>query len=183
MILKDIWQIIPGLEIHGKPAPYGVLNERAIRSTAGIMFAVWFFTMLYTFFTKDYSLLKIVVTTFFFDFLIKVLWGPKFSPLSFLGKSLVSKQKPEYVWAIQKRFAWTLWVLMSGSVLLISIFLEIRWILPLSLCATCLTFMWLETSAGICVGCKIYYFLVNKWILKEPAVRPACPGWACSLKH
>ena len=182
MLSKDIWQIIPGLEIHGKPAPYGVLNERAIRATAWIMFAIWFFTMLYTFFTGDYNLLQIVVTTFFLDFLVKVLWWPKYSPFSFLGKTLVSKQKTEYVWAIQKRFAWSLWVLMSWSVLLISIFFEIRWILPLSLCATCLTFMWLESSAGICVGCKIYYFLVDKKIIKAPTIRPACPGWACSLK-
>ena len=181
MYAKDIWQIIPGLEIHGKPAPYGVLNERAIRATAWIMFAVWFFTMLYTFFTKDYSLLQIVVTTFFLDFLIKVLWWPKYSPIAFLWKSIVSKQKPEYVWAIQKRFAWSLWLIMSWSVLLISIFFEIRWILPLSLCATCLTLMWLESSAGICVGCKIYYFLVDKKIIKAPTIRPACPGGSCSL--
>lgn len=182
MFAKDIWQIIPGLEIHGKPAPYGVLNERSIRATAGIMFAIWFFTMMYTFFTQDFSVLKIVVTTFFFDFLIKVLWWPKYSPISWLGKIIVSGQKPEYVWAIQKRFAWSLWLIMSGSVLLISIFLWIKWFLPLTLCAICLSFMWLETSAGICVGCKIYYFLVDKKILKEPAVRPACPGGACSLK-
>lgn len=181
MFAKDIWQIIPWLEIHGKPAPYGVLNERAIRATAGIMFAIWFFTMLYTYFTRDYSLLQIIVTTFFLDFLLKVLWWPKLSPFSFFWKLLVSKQKPEYVWAIQKRFAWSLGVIMSGSVLLISIFLEIKWILPLSLCATCLTFMWLETSAGICVGCKIYYFLVDKKIIKEPTIRPACPGGSCSL--
>jgi len=38
MYKKEIGQIIPGLEIAGKPAPYGVLNERAIRATAGIMF-------------------------------------------------------------------------------------------------------------------------------------------------
>ena len=182
MIAKDIWQIIPGLEIHGKPAPYGVLNERAIRATAWIMFALWFFTMMYAFFTQDFTLLKIVVTTFFFDFLIKVLWGPKYSPIAFLGKKLVSNQKPEYVWAIQKRFAWTLGLIMSGSILTISIFLGIKWALPLALCGTCLGLMWLETSAGICVGCKIYYFLVNKKIIKEPTVRPACPGWACSLQ-
>lgn len=182
MIAKDIWQIIPWLQIDGKPAPYGVLNERSIRATAWIMFAVWFFTMMYTFFTQDFTVLKIVVTTFFFDFLVKVLWGPKYSPIAFLGKKIVSKQKPEYVWAIQKRFAWTLGLIMSGSVLIISIFLGITWALPLILCGTCLWLMWLESSAGICVGCKIYYFLVNKKIIKEPAVRPACPGGSCSLK-
>ncbi|MCP4522830.1 MAG: DUF4395 domain-containing protein [Candidatus Gracilibacteria bacterium] len=183
MFKNEIGQTIPGLTIHGVPAPYGVVNERSVRATAGIMFSIGFFTLLYTFFTKDYFLLQVVVSTFFFDFFIKVLWGPKYSPLSFLGKTIVSQQKPEYVGAIQKRFAWTLGLLMSGSVLLISIFFEIRGILPLSLCATCLSFMWLESSAGICVGCKIYYFLIDKKIIKTPQIRPACPGGSCSLKN
>lgn len=34
---------IPGLLIHGKSAPYPVLNERAIRAGAGMVFVVGFF--------------------------------------------------------------------------------------------------------------------------------------------
>lgn len=36
-------KIIPGLKIHGVSAPYPVLNERAIRAGAGMMFAAGFF--------------------------------------------------------------------------------------------------------------------------------------------
>jgi hypothetical protein len=182
MYKKDIWQIIPGLEIHGKPAPYWVLNERAIRATAWIMFAIWFFTVLTILYTQNYFLLHIVVPVFFADFLLKVLVWPKYSPFSFLGKLLVSKQKPEYVWAVQKRFAWALWLLMSWSVIIIAIIYDIHSFLPLTLCSICLLFMWMESALGICVGCKIYGYLLKKWILKTPEHRPACPGGACSLK-
>lgn len=37
-------KVIPGLMVHGKPAPYPVLNERAIRAGAGIVFAAGFFS-------------------------------------------------------------------------------------------------------------------------------------------
>ncbi len=37
-------RVIPGLMIHGKPAPYPVLNERAIRAGAGIVFAFGMFS-------------------------------------------------------------------------------------------------------------------------------------------
>ncbi len=45
MIKKHIWHIIPDLQIHGAPAPYPVLNERAIRATAWLMFAIGISTL------------------------------------------------------------------------------------------------------------------------------------------
>lgn len=182
MFKKDFGEQIPGLQIDGKSAPYGVLNERAVRATAWIMFAVWLFTMLTTYYTKDFTLLTFVVIWFFLDFFVKVFFGPKYSPLSTVWKFLVRKQKPEYVWAIQKRFAWTLGLIMSGTVIIITLIFWIQWILPLTLCSICLGLMWLETSVWICIWCKIYGFLLKKWIIPEPEHRPACPGWVCSLK-
>lgn len=181
MYKKDIGQIIPGLEIHGKPAPYGVLDERAVRATAGIKFLIGIITVMYTFLTKDFTLVQIVLPLFFLNFLVLVLWGPKYSPISKLGRFFVRKQKPEYVWAIQKRFAWGLGLIMSGTVMILIFGLGVRGILPLSLCSICLVLMWMETSLGICVGCKIYYWLIKKWVIKEPQHRPACPGGACSV--
>lgn len=181
MYKKHIWEIIPWLKIHGKDAPYPVLNERAIRATAWIMFVLGITTFFYTFYTKDYTGLTIMVLAFFTDFFIKVMWGPKYSPFSMLGKFFVSKQKPEYVGAIQKRFAWGLGLIMASSMIFIAIIFEMRGPLPLSICSICLTLMWMESALGICVGCKIYYFLIKKGILKAPEVKPACPGWACSI--
>lgn len=179
---KEIWEIIPDLKIHGQPAPYGVLNERAVRATAWIMFLVGIITMLSTYFTKDYTLLSFVIVIFFINFIILVTWGPKYSPISMLGKWSVRKQRPEWVWAIQKRFAWALGLVMSFSVIVIVFGFWINGMLPLSLCSICLLFMWLESSIWVCVGCKIYGFLEKHNIIFHEH-KPACPGWACSINY
>lgn len=179
---KEIWQIIPNLEINWEKADYWVLNERAVRATAGIMFAMGFFTVLTTYHTKEYHLIKALVLIFFIDFFIKVFFWPNYSPISKVGNFLVKWQKAEYVWAIQKRFAWTLGLIISFLMINIVWFLEIRWALPLTFCTICLILMWMESSLWICVWCKIYSILEKKWLIKRKTNKPACPGWACSLK-
>jgi hypothetical protein len=181
MLKKEIWEIIPWLEINGKPALYPVLNERAVRVTAGIMFAIWFFTLLTTLHTKDYFLMHSVVVWFFIDFGIKVFWWPKYSPLSCIARWLVRKQTPEYVWAIQKRFAWAIGLAMSGLVAILTIGFGIYGYFILTLCILCLAFMCLESSVWYCVWCTIYALLLKKWILKTPENKPKCAGDACEM--
>lgn len=181
MYKKEIGHIIPWLEIHGKPAPYGVLDERAIRATAGIKFFIGMMTLMYTFLTKDFTLVQIVLPLFFLNFLILVVWWPAYSPVSMIGRFFVQNQVPEYVGAIQKRFAWSLGLIMSTAVMILIFWFSISGFLPLFLCSICLLFMWMETSLGICVWCKIYFFFINTWILKQPEHRPACPGGACTV--
>jgi len=178
---KHIGIEIPGLQIDGKDAPYPVLNERAIRATAGIMMMFALLTVFYTIFAKEYILIRILIIVFFTDFFIKVMWGPKYSLISKMGAWIVRKQKPEYVWAVQKRFAWSLGLFMSTCMVFISVIFGITGIIPLSFCSTCIVLMWLETSFGICVWCKIYYFLIHKGVIREPVHRPACPGGTCSI--
>ncbi|MDA9129462.1 DUF4395 domain-containing protein [Candidatus Gracilibacteria bacterium] len=181
MYIKEIGSIIPDLEIDGKPAPYGVLNERAVRATAGIMFLVGIITVMYTFFTKDFMVVNFILPLFFLNFIILVLWGPKYSPISKLGSYLVRKQKPDYVGAIQKRFAWTLGLLLSLVVMILIYGFNMTGVVPLILCSICIALMWMESSLGICVGCKIYSYLIKKGILKEPIHRPACLGGVCNI--
>ena len=178
---KTYGELIPGLEIDGQPADYGIVNERAIRATAGIMFLIGFFTFMTVFHTKDYTLMYIVVPAFWLDFALKTFFGPKYSIFGFLGRRLVKGQKPEYVGAIQKRFAWSIGFTLASMMMIFAIGLGIRGPLPFVICNTCLFFMWMETSLGICAGCKIYGFLLKKGILKQPEVKPACPGGACKV--
>lgn len=178
---KEIGQIIPGLEIHGSPAPYGVINERAIRATAGIMLIVGMITFFIVFSTKNFSLLLPTVIVFWIQFFITVFFWPKYAPFSVLGRLLVSKQKPDYVWAVQKRFAWALGLLMASTMLFVTMVLWISGVLPMAICMTCLSLMWFESAAGICVWCKIYIFLLKKELIQTPIHRPACPGGACSI--
>ena len=53
----------------------------------------------------------------------------------------------------------------------------------LLVCGICLTFMFMETAFGICVGCKIYSLLLNKGIIPQPEVKPACAGNVCAVEQ
>ena len=174
--------LVPNLVVNGELVEYGVVNERAVRATAGLMFLIGGFTFAYTFFTRDYSLMKFVVPLFWLDFLLKVI-NPKYSLFGIFGRWAVSGQRPEYVGAIQKRFAWSIGLILSSLMMIFAIGFGIRGVLPFSICSICLFFMWMETALGICVGCKIYNFLLVKKIIATPLVKPACPGGACSIKR
>lgn len=173
--------VVPGLLIHGKPAPYPVLNERAIRAGAGIMFALGLFAFFHAFYLNDYLYLQIFVTIFFVDFFLKVLIGTRFSPISQIANFLVRKQSPEYVGAVQKRFAWSIGLVLSGTMLLLVFGFGIIGWPNLAICGLCLTFMFLESAVGVCVGCLIYGKLLHVGIIKPPAVRPACAGNVCAI--
>jgi Domain of unknown function (DUF4395) len=174
-------RVIPDLKIHGVPAPYPVLNERAIRAGAGMMFAGGMFAFYHAFYLSDFFWLQVFVSLFFVDFIMKVIVGTKFSPISQLANFIVRKQKPEYVGAVQKRFAWGIGLVLSSIMMLLVFMFEIRGPINLSICSLCLTFMFMESAFGICVGCKIYNALLKYGIIPQPEHKPACPGNVCSI--
>lgn len=174
--------IIPGLVLHGKPAPYPVLNERAIRAGAGIMFVLGLFAFFQAFYLREFVFIQIFVAVFFFDFFMKVIVGTRFSPISQLANLVVSSQAPEYVGAIQKRFAWSIGLVLSGTMLVLLFGFGVQGWPNLLICGVCLTFMFLETSFGICVGCKIYNLLLQWGVLAQPEYKPVCPGNVCAIE-
>lgn len=172
-------QVFNGLTIGGKPAPYPVVNERAVRAAAGLMLVVATIAVMLAFFNQMFLPLKIVTTLFFFDFSLRVFTGmTPLSPFGLLGTLLVRNQKPEWVGATQKRFAWIIGIVMALSMMIITN-LDIRNALPTSICMICITLMWMETALGMCVGCKIYSLFVHKGWIKTPQHMPACPGGVC----
>lgn len=173
---------IPGLIIHGKAAPYPVLNERAIRAGAGIMFALGFFAFFQAFYLREFFFIQVFVAVFFFDFFMKVIVGTKFSPISQIANFIVRKQTPEYVGAVQKRFAWSLGLVLSGTMLVLLFGFGVQGWPNLVICSLCLTFMFMESAFGICVGCKIYNYLLRVGVLQQPEVKPACPGNVCAIE-
>lgn len=177
----SFWTTIPWLEINWKPAPYPVLNERAIRATAWTMMLIGFITFVVVYSTKNYAYIYPTVIAFWLQFLISVVWWPTRAPFSMLGRFMVKKQKPEYVGAVQKRFAWALGLGMATAMLIVTAWFGITGYVPFTICMTCLFFMWMESALGICVWCKIYYWLIKATRIKEPTHRPACPGGACEI--
>ncbi len=174
--------VIPSLVIHGKSAPYPVLNERAIRAGAGIMFVLGLFAFFNAFYLHDFTYIKVFVVLFFVDFFIKVIVGTKFSPVSRLASFIVRNQAPEYVGAVQKRFAWSIGLMLSGIMIVLTYGFGIQGLPNQIICGICLTFMFMETSFGICVGCKLYNFLLARGLIAMPEYKPACPGNVCAIE-
>jgi len=174
--------IVPGLIINGVSAPYPVLNERAVRAGAGILFVAGLFAFFQAFYLREFFYIQWFVLFFWLDFFMKVVVGTAFSPVSQLANWLVKAQTPEYVGAIQKRFAWSIGLFLSSVMIVLIFGFGIVGLPNLIICSVCLAFMFLETSLGICVGCKIYSSLLVYGIISEPEYKPACPGNMCAIE-
>src|SRR5580704_7958723 len=99
---------VPGYDIP-------VLNEREIRAAAGILFLIIFISLMIILFKNDFLLAKYSITFFLTDFVIRVFINPKYSPSLIVGRLIVRNQTPEYVGAKQKKFAWIIGVVLSGT--------------------------------------------------------------------
>jgi hypothetical protein len=159
---------VPGYNIR-------VLNEREIRAGAGILFVLMFTAIMMAIMKADFTLLKYAIMIFLADMLIRVFVNPKYSPVLILGRFIVRNQVPEYVGAIQKKFAWVIGVTLAVTMfVLINIMNTFSFITGL-ICLICLIFLLFEAAFGICLGCKFY-----SWIYKEKA--KYCPGEVCEIK-
>ena len=159
-----------GEEVEGYNIP--VLNEREIRAAAGILFLATFISLMFIAFKNNFLPIKFVIIFFFTDFLIRVFINPKFSPTLILGRLVVRNQNPEYVGAKQKKFAWIIGVILSGTMFVF--FIIVNAFSPITgiICLICLVFLFFESAFGICLGCIAY-----KWFHKEKA--QYCPGEVC----
>jgi hypothetical protein len=162
-----------GEDVEGYTIP--VLNEREIRAAAGILFVFMLTSFLLIMFKQDFILIKYVIVIFLTDLLIRVLISPKYSPTLIIGRLIVRNQVPEYVGAIQKKFAWVIGIFLA-SVMFILLVLENSYSPITGIgCLICLNFLFFESAFGICLGCKVY-----KLIYKEKA--QYCPGEVCDVK-
>jgi len=151
-----------------------VLNEREIRASAGILFLVLFWSWMLVLFNDNFLLLKCVNTIFFSDFIIRVLISPKYSPSLIIGRLIVGKQNPEYVGAVQKKFAWTIGLVLSSIMFLLLVVMNSYSFITGIICQICLTFLFFESVFGICLGCKFY-----PMFHKEKT--QYCPGGICTV--
>ena len=173
----DFGEIVEGYEVK-------VLNEREARAGAGILFLLGFISFVNCLTTSSLVITKMFIVVFLFEFIIRVLINPKYAPSLILGRFMVNNQIPEYVGASQKRFAWSI-----GLVLAI-VLLSLTTIFPSTIpvgqeslhnaiiglsCMTCLVLLYFEAVFGICIGCMIY----NKFNKDEAKY---CAGRVCE-KH
>jgi len=162
-----------GENVEGYDIP--VLNEREIRASAGILFLFILISVMLILFKGDFLLIKYVITIFLTDFIIRVFVNPKFSPSLIIGRLVVKNQVPEYVGARQKKFAWTIGVVLSAVMFIFLVVVNAYSPITGITCLFCLIFLFFESAFGICLGCKVYYMFY-----KEKA--QYCPGEVCDVK-
>lgn len=126
-------------------------------------------------FNNDFRLAKYAIVLFFTDFMIRVFINPKFSPSLIIGRMIVSNQVPEYVGAKQKKFAWIIGVLLSGSMFALLVIVNAYSLFTGIICLLCLIFLFFEAVFGICLACKVYRVAYG-----EKA--QYCPGEVCDIK-
>lgn len=152
-----------------------VLNEREIRAGAGLLFVFMFIAILSAIMQGSFTLLKYAVMIFLADMLIRVLVNPKYSPVLILGRFFVRNQVPEYVGAVQKKFAWVIGISLGLTMFILINIMNTFSVITGLICLICLIFLFFESAFGICLGCKFY-----SWIYKEKA--QYCPGEVCEIK-
>jgi hypothetical protein len=152
-----------------------VLNEREIRASAGILFIFMFFSWMLVIFKESFFLIKFVNTIFLTDFTIRVMISPKYSPSLIIGRLIVGGQTPEYVGAAQKKFAWTIGLVLATIIFLLLVVMNSTSFITGIICQICLIFLFFEAVFGICLGCKFY-----PMFHKEKT--QYCPGEICDVK-
>ena len=151
-----------------------VLNERAVRAAAGILFVFALTTFMQAFQNGNFHPTRIFVIAFMIDFAIRLFINPAYAPSLIVGQWIVNGQQPEWVGAPQKRFAWGIGLALAVAMFFLMVIGHVVGPINMLVCGTCLLLLFFETSFGICIGCKIYNML--------PGARAQlCPGGACEI--
>jgi len=170
-----------GYYVNGKS--YKVLDERRMRASAGIMLLAGSIATINGFVLSKYEVIPYIMGVFVINFLIGLFINPKFSPTVLLAWLFTFKQSPMPIGAVQKKFAWSLGLMLSSAIFILSLFLQndATYFHPVCmLCMICILLLYLETAFGICVGCKLYDLFVAIRILPKPKEKPNCMGNSCA---
>ena len=159
-------EAVPGIDVP-------VFDERAVRASAGLLFVVGFFGWMTALYTGSFQPLRGFGALFLIEMMIRLAFNHRFAPAMALGSLLVRWQRPEWVSATQKKFAWWLGFGVAFLGCLGFGWLGFPAIWMLVLCGICLTLLFLEAAMGICVGCEL-----QRLFSKTPP--QMCPGDRCT---
>lgn len=149
-----------------------VLNERAVRASAGILFALAMVAFMNAWLLGNFQPTRLFVLAFLADFAVRLFVNPRFAPSLIVGEWIVRRQQPEWVGAPQKRFAWALGFALALAMAFLVVVRQVVGPVNLLVCATCLLLLFFESAFGICLGCRLYD-------LFRPGQAQLCPGGAC----
>ena len=165
--LLEYGERVPGYDVL-------VLNEREARAAAGILGMLGTIVIFVGIGYNHIIVARVYLAFLWFDFLMRVV-NLKYAPSLLLAKFAVRNQKPEYVGAAQKRFAWTLgWLISFPMIYWFVLHWDITFYKVL-VCVLCIVLMFLESAFSICVGCSLYKPITRK----DPS---HCPGGVCEIQ-
>ncbi|MBU0631241.1 DUF4395 domain-containing protein [bacterium] len=151
-----------------------VVNEREARAAAGILGMLGTIIIFVGIGFNHIIAARVYLAFLWIDFTLRMI-NPNYVPSLLLGRFIVQNQKPEYVGALQKRFAWTIgWFISLPMVYWFVLHWDITFYKVL-ICVLCASLMFLESAFSICVGCMIY-----KAITRKSA--QYCPGGVCEIR-
>jgi len=151
-----------------------VLNEREARAGAGILFAFGLLSLTNSVMLGHIIFTKVFISFFTLDFFIRVL-NPSYSPSLLLGRFFIQNQTPEYVGAVQKRFAWGVGFILAFAMFYLLVLNPTITPIKVLICILCLIFLISESAFSICLGCKMYEFFTKKQATN-------CPGGVCEIR-
>lgn len=151
-----------------------VINEREARAAAGLLFSFGMLSFHNSFMLGNFIFTQYFVGFFMIDFIIRVI-NPNYSPSMLLGRVFIQNQTPEYVGAIQKRFAWSIGLILSLPMFYLVAIEPTMTPFKIVICVLCLMLLFSESAFSICLGCIVY-----QWITKNKA--QLCPGGVCEIK-
>ncbi len=158
---------VPGYDVR-------MLNEREARAAAAILFVGAFLGLLNCFMVGSIIFSKFFVSFFVIDFTMRVI-QPRYTPSLMLGRFFVQNQIPEYVGATQKRFAWGLGFIMAWPMFYFLVIDFTPHPLEILVCIICMALLFFEAAFSICIGCKIYGWIIGK-------KTKHCPGGVCEIR-
>lgn len=187
---------------------YWFVNENEIRVATWISLILAMIAFFLVVYKAEFIIALYIISIIWLDFFLKTLFSPNLSIFTNIVKIFKKDKNPYWVWAVQKRFAWWIWLFLSSFAIICLIILSWvtditnpvivqiqnttelnlkNWKLfvtpitpPLIACILCIIFMWLESVGWFCVWCVIYKKLVNKWWLKKHK-NQNCANWACEI--
>jgi Domain of unknown function (DUF4395) len=162
----EFGQTLPGYDVP-------VLNERAVRASAGILFFVAMVTFMQALLLGNFKPTQVFVVAFLVEFGIRLFVNPRWAPVMIVGQWAVRGQMPEYVGAPQKRFAWSIGLALGLSMFYLIVVKGVIGPINMLVCGICLLLLFFEAAFGICLGCKLHDLL-------RPEKAQLCPGGACT---
>ena len=150
-----------------------VVNERAVRASAGMLFLAGFSAWLYGVITGDLQPMRLFGIIFAVEMYLRLLVGTRFTPTLIIGTLMTRAQRPEWVEARSKTVAWGLGFGMALAGCLALGWLGLPPAIAQTVCGVCLALLYAEAAFGYCLGCE----LARRFAREKPAL---CAGDTCT---